>query len=89
MVVKIKTTSNDITPLEIEMATTSARQYPAQLNAKLGPDYNQALRDLADQAGTTLADYLRAVTEVLAQDQPLRGVMARRAHHLQGPPGQQ
>ena len=89
MVVKIKTTSNDITPLEIEMAATSARQYPAQLNAKLGPDYNQALRDLADQAGATLADYLRAVTEVLAQDQPLRGVMAQRAHHLQGPPGQQ
>ena len=88
MVVKIKTTSNDDT-LENEMATTSARRYPAQLNAKLGPDYNQALRDLADQAGTTLADYLRAVTEVLAQDQPLRGVMAQRAHHLQGPPGQQ
>ena len=71
------------------MTATSARQYPAQLNAKLGPDYNQALRNLADQAGVTLADYLRAVTEVLAQDQPLRGVMALRAHHLQGPPGQQ
>ena len=71
------------------MPTTSARRYPAQLNAKLGPDYNQALRDLADQAGATLADYLRAVTEVLAQDQPLRGVMAQRARHLQGPPGQQ
>lgn len=69
--------------------TTSARQYPAQLNAKLGPDYNQALRNLADQAGVTLADYLRAVTEVLAQDQSLRGVMAHRARRLQGPPGQQ
>ena len=71
------------------MATTSARQYPAQLNAKLGPTYNQALRNLADQAGVTLAAYLRAVTEVLAQDRSLQVVVGRRAHHLQGPPGQQ
>lgn len=70
------------------MATTS-RQYPAQLNAKLGPDYNQALRGLADQAGVTLAAYLRAVTEVLAQDHSLRDLVGRRAHDLQGPPAQQ
>ena len=71
------------------MAPTSARQYPAQLNAKLGPDYNQALRELADQAGVTLAAYLRALTELLAQDHSLQGVVGRRAHALQGPPGQQ
>ena len=71
------------------MAPTSARQYPAQLNAKLGPDYNQALRELADQAGVTLAAYLRALTELLAQDHSLQGVVGRRAHALQGPPGRQ
>lgn len=89
MVVKIKTTRIDNHALEIKMATTSTRQYPTQLNAKLGPDYNQALRNLADQAGVTLAAYLRAVTEVLAQDRTLQGEVGRRAHDLQGPPGQQ
>lgn len=69
--------------------TQTGPQYPPQLNARLGQQYHRSLRVLADVAGVTLADYLRAVIEVLAHDRPLQSAVSERAHHLQGPPGQQ